>query len=116
MTLSGCFLFTEGTMHLYSYPRDIPLHTERISIEHPALLLTMKGVMFSRGSSTTVIPQRILQPHKHSIFNSSIDLRDHVTLKESETMGEDTSNRIDHTLKSSRLVSLDEHTSLGIRQ
>jgi hypothetical protein len=98
-------------MHLYSHARDIPLHTERISIEHFALLLTTKGVMFSRGSSTTVIPQRILQPHKHSIFNSSIDLRDHVTLKESETMGEDTSDRINNSLQSSRMVSLNINCS-----
>jgi hypothetical protein len=104
-------------MHLYSHARDIPLHTERISIEHFALLLTTKGVMFSRGSSmTTAIPQRILQSHIHSRFNSSIDLRNHVTLKESETLGEDTSDRIHYPLQSSRLVSLNNHVLLGIRQ
>jgi hypothetical protein len=88
------------------------LRTRREHQSNIALLLTMKGVMFSRGSSTTAMPQQILPSHIHSIFNPSIEFRNHVTLKEPETLGEDTSNRINNPLRSSRLVSLDEHTSL----
>ena len=107
-------------MHSYGYLRDVALDTERTPVERSALPLTLKGVTFSRGSSTTAGPFTYLLLTNALISclqqNRFIDHCNHVALKDQELLGENTSNRVNDSLDSGRLVSLNKHPSLWIRR